>query len=572
MADLDRVKRNISRMISMNAPESDIDSYISSEGVTLEQVRAHKMGATAPAPAPEKQRSFGEAVTGLAKSAGAGLVRGAVGLGTLPGNVEGLGRAGINAAAGLVGAGPVVKPDTALINYNDFMGRLENKVGPLYKPQTTAEKYVGTIGEFAPAAIGGGASLGARAAQVVAPAVASETAGQMAEGTGYEPLARVAGAIAGTRLPNLGARAITPAPADAARQSAIKTLEQEGVTALTAGQRTGNNRLRWVEDATSMVPGGGGKATAMQTQAAEQFTRSALKRAGIQADRATTDVIDNAFRSIGNEFDQFAQSITVRGAPTFGNRLARLADDYERVTPPVMQVPAVRQAAADIAAKVAGPQGMAGPEFASYRSQLRRLQRGMKENPQASEAVGKIIETLDAQMVRSAPRGQRAQYANRLQDLNKRYRNMLALEDASRAAGEGAAAGLISPASLKAAVQRQNKKDYSRGRSELGKLSRAGESVLRPLPSSGTAERSFAQGVVSAPGAVMGGFGGGSIEGALLGSVAPWALKAGTARALMSKPVQNYFANQAVPRTLEPANSPNLPAILAAILQGQGSN
>lgn len=48
MADLDRVKRNISRMISMNAPETDIDGYIASEGVTLDQVRAHKVGAVEP--------------------------------------------------------------------------------------------------------------------------------------------------------------------------------------------------------------------------------------------------------------------------------------------------------------------------------------------------------------------------------------------------------------------------------------------------------------------------------------------------------------------------------------------
>ena len=516
------------------------------------------------------ERSFGEVVTGLAKSAGSGLVRGAVGLGTLPGNVEGLLRAGVNAGAGLVGSGPVMSPETLAINYNDFMGRLENKFGPLYKPESTAEKYVSTIAEFAPGAIGGGTSLGAKAAQVLAPAVASETAGQMAEGTGYEPLARVAGAIAGTRLPNVGARTITPAPADASRQAAIKALEKEGVTALTAGQKTGNNRLRWVEDATAMVPGGGGKATAMQTQAAEQFTRAALKKAGIQADRATSDVIDGAFKSIGNEFNQFASNITVTATPTFGQRVMQLADRYEKVTPPVMQVPAVKQAAQDIATKVLSQQGMSGREFASYRSELRRMQRGMKENPQASESVGRLIETLDAQMVRSAPRVQRAATAAKLQDLNKRYRNMLAVEDASRSAGEGAAAGLISPAALKAAVQRQNKKDYSRGRSDLGKLSRAGENVLRPLPSSGTAERSFAQGVVSAPGAVMGGFGGGgSIEGALLGSVAPWALKTGTARALMSKPLQSYFANQRIPQTIEPTSSPNLPAILAAILQGQ---
>jgi len=49
MADLDRVKRNISRLISANAEEADIDAYIASEGVSLEQVRAHKVGQPAQA-------------------------------------------------------------------------------------------------------------------------------------------------------------------------------------------------------------------------------------------------------------------------------------------------------------------------------------------------------------------------------------------------------------------------------------------------------------------------------------------------------------------------------------------
>lgn len=45
MADLDRIKRNVAKMAQMNAPESDIDGYIASEGVTLEQVRSHKIGS-----------------------------------------------------------------------------------------------------------------------------------------------------------------------------------------------------------------------------------------------------------------------------------------------------------------------------------------------------------------------------------------------------------------------------------------------------------------------------------------------------------------------------------------------
>lgn len=57
MADLDRVKRNVSRLVGLNAPESDIDAYIASEGVTLDQVRAHKPGTAAPE---KKERSWSD--------------------------------------------------------------------------------------------------------------------------------------------------------------------------------------------------------------------------------------------------------------------------------------------------------------------------------------------------------------------------------------------------------------------------------------------------------------------------------------------------------------------------------
>lgn len=42
MADLARIKRNVAKMAAQNAPETDIDGYIASEGVTVDDVRAFK--------------------------------------------------------------------------------------------------------------------------------------------------------------------------------------------------------------------------------------------------------------------------------------------------------------------------------------------------------------------------------------------------------------------------------------------------------------------------------------------------------------------------------------------------
>lgn len=44
MADLDRIKRNVQKMAMQGAPETEIDGYLSTEGVTPDQVRAHKGG------------------------------------------------------------------------------------------------------------------------------------------------------------------------------------------------------------------------------------------------------------------------------------------------------------------------------------------------------------------------------------------------------------------------------------------------------------------------------------------------------------------------------------------------
>lgn len=48
MADIPRIKGNIAKMIAQNAPEADIDAYVASEGVTLDQLKGQ--------PAPDKYK------------------------------------------------------------------------------------------------------------------------------------------------------------------------------------------------------------------------------------------------------------------------------------------------------------------------------------------------------------------------------------------------------------------------------------------------------------------------------------------------------------------------------------
>ena len=49
MADLARIKANVAKMAAQNAPETDIDGYIASEGVTVDDVRNYRGEAQATA-------------------------------------------------------------------------------------------------------------------------------------------------------------------------------------------------------------------------------------------------------------------------------------------------------------------------------------------------------------------------------------------------------------------------------------------------------------------------------------------------------------------------------------------
>lgn len=513
-------------------------------------------------PQQQPEMSLGEVAGDVAKSAGIGVVQGGIGLATLPGNIEALGRAGINAGAGLVGAQPPVSPETYLPTYSDWKGAIEERTGEFYKPKTTVGEYARTLGEFAPLAVGGPASVASKATRVALPAVVSESAGQVTEGTDLEPWARMGGALLGGLLPNTAARTVTPAPANAARQTAVQTLENEGVTALTAGQRTGNARVRQVEDATSLFPGGGGRAAAMQERASLQFTRAALKKAGVNADRADGPVIDQAFTDLGNRFNALTARNDMVQSKRLVSDLNKVLADYNAVTAAPFRSPIVKETIDQFVNRQSMARGayIPGAVYQSTRSRLGKLVPNLKQSdPNAMIAVREIMDALDRGMEFSI-RLKNPRDLGAFREARGQYRNLLAIEDAVASAGEAAASGLITPAALARATKKQGKRAYVRGKGDLGPLARAGVETLTPLKSSGTAERSFAQQMVSAPASAASSLAAGAMTGfdplMMAAAASPYLISAATARGLMSGPAQRYLANQRIPQ-----NVPRVPML-----------
>lgn len=73
--DMDRIKRNVKKMVSMSAPEADIDGYIASEGVTIDQVRSYGL-QVAPEPAPSRGNITDSILQGVTAGASDEIIAG----------------------------------------------------------------------------------------------------------------------------------------------------------------------------------------------------------------------------------------------------------------------------------------------------------------------------------------------------------------------------------------------------------------------------------------------------------------------------------------------------------------
>lgn len=518
--------------------------------------------------------SAGEVAADIAKSGGIGLAKGGIGLVGGGGDLRDLASAGLDKVGEKLGfdPAPIKKVAGAIAPYtplaalpyaptsHDIQSKIEGVTGEFYKPKSVAGEYAQTAGEFAPAAIGGGGGTVARIGRALIPAATSETAGQLTKGTEAEPYARIAGALLSPAIPATARRVVTPIQTSPERAALANALRGEGVD-LTAGQATGNRPLQWMESTLGDLPGSGGRAAETQARQGEQFTAAALRRTGETANRATPEVVDQAFTRIGHDFDQLAARNTLHMDQQFATGLMDNVRDYNSLVPHSLRSPIVENVVNDLAAH-AGQNGgaLSGEYYQALRSRLDRAARSSANDPQLSETLRGLRTTLDDAMERTITATNPGDLGAWRQARNQ-YRNLLVVEKAATGAGSQTAEGILSPSQLRnATVNTHGRRNYARGDGDFAELSRAGEAIMKPLPNSGTAPRMYMQHMASA----LSGAAGGSIAG-LPGAIAGAAVPAGVGRALMSAPVQGYLGN----RVLGPYQGSRRNEALAAALLAQ---
>jgi hypothetical protein len=533
MADIPKVKRNIQRMIDQGAPEADIDSYVASEGVDLGMLQAK--------PSPE-----GGTGTDMAKSYGTGLVEGVIGLASVPWDLGTLGaKLGANAGGWVrEKLGMEALPDSFYESFNNVPGTSasnkalleENVTGPLYEPQTTAGEYARTAGQFTPGVAGPGGIV-RNALSTVGAALTSETAGQITKGTKLEPYARAGGALLGGAAPSMLRRGVTPFPSDPTRQAAVKTLADEGVD-LTAGQKTGNKALKYLE-----AEMGGDNAAQMMTRQKEQLTGAALGRIGESGTHATGDILEAAKERIGKTIEDLGARNKAKLDPQFRTEAMTILKDYRDAT--AQPIPLFNKTVKKVLEAARNNNGeLPGDIYQNLRSKLTKTAAKASDGDVRTTAA-ELRNSLDSLMDRNIAGPDKAAW----QEARRQWGNMKVIEKAVSGAGEDTAAGLITPSKLRSAAEAQNRVGYVRGKGDFNELARAGEMTMKPLPDSGTPGRLRAQGVTNAvgmgAGAALGaGVGGppGAVIGSILGHLAPGLI----GKAAMTKTGQKYLSNQLV--------------------------
>lgn len=355
---------------------------------------------------------------------------------------------------------------------------VESEFGEFQEPRTRAGQFTQTIGEFTPGAFAPGSPF-IRLLQVVMPAVVSETAGQLTEGTPLEAPARIGGALVGGGGVAGVRRAVTPGRVrDPQVLEDVATLEREGVRSITAGQRLGDPRLKKQESLSEFSA-----AARTAERGKEEFTREALRRAGIDAERATPEVIDAAFDTIGSTFDQLQARNSIVITPRLRAQVKRLVDEFQDQLPEQATPRIVR----NLPDRIANKRRLSGTEYKELRQAISNVSRGTKDSL-VSRPLNAIIRELDdaAELTMAV---ENPSDLGGFREARRQFRNLLVIEKASLAAGEEAARGLISPARLRqAAVNIEGGRQFLRGRGEFTELARSGVSVLSPPRSSGTPE------------------------------------------------------------------------------------
>jgi hypothetical protein len=399
---------------------------------------------------------------------------------------------------------------------------------PAGTPTTPTEENARRVGNY----VGGGVVGGIGPVRSVLGASGDILAGNVFKDTPYETPARVVGGILGASVPTGAASLISPPRLSPERAAAVRTLESAGVP-MTAGEYTGSTPLRYMEATLSDMPFAGGKAAAVKSQQGEALANEVMARTGSPGELMTRETADAAKARLKTTYDD----ITSRNSMVVDNKLGQDIMDVARSYDNAVNVGNQRPVVYNEISKLLNAQGssLPGPQYQQWRSSLGRAARDLYRrggDSASADALKGLQKALDSGFERSVSNPADAAL---LKETNRQYSAIKGVQKGLDRAGGDPLLGQLGAnpgATLRAMATGPT------GHRGFTDLADAANTILKPLPNSGTAQR---MGNILTLGTLVGDFahGGVPIATALRMGIPPI-----LARGLLSEPVQNLLKNQ----------------------------
>jgi len=327
-----------------------------------------------------------------------------------------------------------------------------------------------------------GAALGA-----LQPAKDDDLIAEKSRQIGIGAAGGAAGNLAGGLLGKIISQRAAPNPVgiEAAKRLGYK---------LTTGQEAGSVPLQRFEEALAGIPGAMGKASRMRVDNQALLNSKAARSIGENSDLLTGEVYQAAKDRISDTFkDLFPAELKVKFGPDFADTASRIAQENAALGPFANKE--VGEEAVK-ALKLSELGEMNGPAYQRLRTRLAKranvMLRGDSQNPEVGNALKDLLYALDNEADKAlTPPGQVM--------LDKARKELSNYKVLTR--GNATMNGDVSPASVRAALQTVKGDIYKRGAADptLTDIANLARQFSMKEPNSGTAQRTWVQGVMDAP-------------------------------------------------------------------------
>jgi hypothetical protein len=399
---------------------------------------------------------------------------------------------------------------------------------PAGAPANPTEEGARRVGNY----VGGGVVGGISPVRSMAGAAGDIAAGSVFKDTPYETPARVVGGILGASVPTGAARVIAPRPLSPERLAAVRTLEQAGVP-ITAGEYTGNNNLRYLESTLSDQPLAGGKARDIKSQQGAALAKEVMSRAGSPGELMTRETADAAKARLKTTYDDITSRNNMVVDKKLGQDIMDVANTYDNAVNVGNQRPVVYNEISKLLNAQGNP--ISGPQYQQWRSSLGRAASDLYRrggDSASADALKGLQKALDSAFERSVSN---PADAAALKETNRQYSAIKGVQKGLDRAGGDPLLGELGAnpgATLRAMATGPT------GHRGFTDLADAANTVLKPLPNSGTAQR---MGNILTLGTMVGDFVHGGIP---IATAARMGIPPILARGLLSNFAQNLLKNQ----------------------------